>query len=58
MRSAARPARRISSAKSETAGPASVAAVVVTYNRLPLLKECVAALRAQTRRVDEIVWQG
>jgi len=30
-------------------------AIVVTYNRLPLLKECIAALLAQTRRPDEIV---
>lgn len=27
----------------------SVAAVVVTYNRLPLLRQCLAALAAQTR---------
>jgi GT2 family glycosyltransferase len=33
----------------------SVAAVVVTYNRLALLRECVAALRAQDRPVDEII---
>lgn len=33
----------------------SVAAVVVTYNRLALLQECIAALRAQTRRPDEII---
>ena len=26
----------------------NVAAIVVTYNRLPLLKQCLAALRAQT----------
>jgi len=32
-----------------------IAAVVVTYNRLELLKECLAALRAQTRRPDEII---
>jgi len=30
-------------------------AIVVTYNRLPLLKECIGALLAQTRRPDEIV---
>jgi hypothetical protein len=41
----------MSSAKSNP----SVAAVVVTYNRLALLKECVAALRAQTRPLDEII---
>ena len=34
---------------------ATVAAVVVTFNRLALLKECVAALRAQTRPIDEIL---
>lgn len=38
-----------------SAPPVSVAAVVVTFNRLELLKECVAALRAQTRRPDEII---
>ena len=26
----------------------NVTAIVVTYNRLPLLKQCLAALRAQT----------
>jgi rhamnopyranosyl-N-acetylglucosaminyl-diphospho-decaprenol beta-1,3/1,4-galactofuranosyltransferase len=36
-------------------GVPSVAAVVVTYNRLALLKECVAALRSQSRAVDEII---
>ncbi|HWE96397.1 MAG TPA: glycosyltransferase family 2 protein [Tepidisphaeraceae bacterium] len=33
---------------------ASIAAVVVTRNRLALLKECVEALRAQTRKPDVI----
>ncbi len=33
----------------------SIAAVVVTCNRLGLLQECVAALRAQTHRLDEII---
>jgi GT2 family glycosyltransferase len=33
----------------------SVAAIVVTYNRLALLQECIAALRAQTRPPDEII---
>jgi rhamnopyranosyl-N-acetylglucosaminyl-diphospho-decaprenol beta-1,3/1,4-galactofuranosyltransferase len=33
----------------------SVAAVVVTHNRLELLQECVSALRGQSRRPDEIV---
>jgi len=32
-----------------------IAAVVVTYNRLELLKECVDAIRAQTRKLDEII---
>ncbi len=32
-----------------------IAAVVVTYNRLELLKECVHALRNQTRKLDEII---
>ena len=39
-----------------TAKPAnSVAAVVVTHDRLSLLKNCVAALRAQTRPLDAII---
>jgi GT2 family glycosyltransferase len=33
----------------------SVAAIVVTHNRLALLQECVAALRSQSRPVDEII---
>jgi GT2 family glycosyltransferase len=33
----------------------SIAAVVVTCNRLALLKECLAALKCQTRAVDEII---
>jgi GT2 family glycosyltransferase len=33
----------------------SIAAVVVTCNRLALLQECVGALRAQTRKLDEII---
>lgn len=41
----------MSSAKSSL----SVAAIVVTHNRLVLLRECIAALRAQTRRPDEII---
>ncbi len=40
---------------SHSAAPASIAAVVVTYNRLALLQECVAALRAQTRPLNEII---
>ncbi|PID57653.1 MAG: glycosyl transferase [Ignavibacteriae bacterium] len=32
-----------------------VCAVVVTYNRLELLKECIAALRQQTHKLDEII---
>lgn len=32
----------------------SIAAVIVTYNRLELLKGCVAAVRAQTRKPQEI----
>ena len=35
--------------------PATVCAVVVTYNRLTLLRECLAALRAQTRKVDHVL---
>ncbi|MGL6096765.1 MAG: glycosyltransferase family 2 protein [Fimbriiglobus sp.] len=41
----------MSSAKSNP----TVAAVVVTFNRLALLQECIAALRAQTRPPDEII---
>ena len=33
----------------------AIAAVVVTYNRLPLLKQCVQALRAQTRPCDILI---
>lgn len=32
-----------------------IAAVVVTYNRLKLLKECIEAIRNQTRKLDEII---
>lgn len=32
-----------------------IAAVVVTYNRLTLLQECIASLRNQTRKLDEII---
>lgn len=32
-----------------------IAAIVVTHNRLELLKECIAALHAQTRKPDEII---
>lgn len=31
-----------------------IAAVVVTYNRLELLKECIQSLRSQTHKLDEI----
>ncbi len=33
----------------------SVAAVILTHNRLSLLKRCVAAVRAQTRPLDAII---
>ena len=33
----------------------SIAAVAITYRRLALLKECIAAVRAQTRQPDEII---
>jgi len=33
----------------------TVAAVVVTFNRLELLKKCVHSLREQTRKLDEII---
>lgn len=32
-----------------------IAAVVVTFNRLNLLQECIEALRNQTRKLDEII---
>ena len=32
-----------------------IAAVIVTYNRLTLLKECIEAVRNQTRKLDEII---
>lgn len=32
-----------------------IAAVVVTYNRLDLLKKCIESIRNQTRKVDEII---
>jgi len=32
-----------------------IAAVVVTYNRLNLLKDCINAIRNQTQKVDEII---
>lgn len=32
-----------------------IAAVVVTYNRLELLKECIESIRKQTRKLDEII---
>lgn len=32
-----------------------IAAVIVTYNRLELLKECINAVRNQTRTLDEII---
>jgi rhamnopyranosyl-N-acetylglucosaminyl-diphospho-decaprenol beta-1,3/1,4-galactofuranosyltransferase len=32
-----------------------VAAVIVTYNRLSLLKECVAAVQSQTHKLDQII---
>jgi GT2 family glycosyltransferase len=33
----------------------TVAAVVVTYNRIELLKKCIQSLREQTRKLDEII---
>jgi GT2 family glycosyltransferase len=40
-----------------TVTPASprVAAVVVTFNRLPLLQQCLAAIAEQERRVDSVI---
>jgi len=35
--------------------PETVCAVVVTHNRLALLRECLSALEAQTRRPDRVV---
>ncbi|MFL5909272.1 MAG: glycosyltransferase family 2 protein [Gaiellaceae bacterium] len=37
------------------ANTGTVCAVVVTYNRRDLLEECIAALRAQSRKVDRIL---
>lgn len=47
----------MSSAKSDrpTAPSSSIGAVVVTYNRLLLLQECITAIRSQTRPADEII---
>jgi rhamnopyranosyl-N-acetylglucosaminyl-diphospho-decaprenol beta-1,3/1,4-galactofuranosyltransferase len=33
----------------------SVAAIIVTFNRRALLEECIAAVEAQTRRVDHVL---
>ncbi|MFZ1290714.1 MAG: glycosyltransferase family 2 protein [Melioribacteraceae bacterium] len=33
----------------------TIAAVVVTHNRLKLLQECIGAIRNQTRKLDEII---
>jgi GT2 family glycosyltransferase len=38
-----------------TGNQQTVCAVVVTHNRLALLKECVAGLRSQTRRPEQIL---
>ena len=38
----------------DTSAPRRIAAVVVTYNRRALLKECIDALITQTRPLDEI----
>ncbi len=38
-----------------TDGAPSIAAVVVTYNRFELLKQCIAALRGQIASLDEII---
>ncbi len=35
--------------------PKTVCAVVITYNRLEMLKECIASLRAQSRPPDRIL---
>jgi len=32
-----------------------IAAVVVTYNRLELLKQCIDSIKNQTRKPDEII---
>jgi GT2 family glycosyltransferase len=39
----------------KTGSRVSIAAVVVSFNRIGYLKECLAALEAQTRRPDEII---
>jgi len=33
----------------------TIAAVVVTYNRLTLLKKCIASIKKQTRKIDKII---
>jgi GT2 family glycosyltransferase len=38
-----------------SSAPAKVAAIVVTYNRLTLLRECLAAVRGQTRGPDALI---
>lgn len=44
-----------SSPSNEGNGGLRVWAVVVTYNRLPLLRECLSALARQTRRLDAVL---
>lgn len=35
--------------------PIKIAAIIVTYNRITLLKKCINALRIQTRKLDAII---
>ena len=37
------------------ASPKKIAAVVPTHNRLAMLKDCITAMRGQTRKLDEII---
>jgi GT2 family glycosyltransferase len=39
----------------QTSGSVKVAAIIITYNRLTLLKEAIEALRNQTRKADAII---
>ena len=41
--------------ESSQAGASSVCALVITFNRVAVLRQCVEILRSQTRRPDEIV---
>lgn len=50
-----RPPAMLNDLIESTSSQAKIAAVVVTFNRLAMLKDCLAALKAQQRLPDEIV---